>query len=200
MASKSYDLVVIGGGSAGLTAAKFASQTLKKSCLLIEGQALGGDCTWTGCVPSKSLLASAKAAQLVRQQLTSSSEAGTTTTIDWPQVQQRYRQIQQEIYDKDDSPEALAKLNIETMVGRATLTSSRTISVQGKADSKDTTVQAKQGIILCTGATPKPAATIIPGLDTVNYMTYEDVWDMKELPKRLTVVGGGPVGITRWLF
>ncbi len=182
----SYDLIVVGGGSAGLTAAKFASHTLKKKTLLIEGQALGGDCTWTGCVPSKSLLASAKAAQLVRKLAIDSSP------VDWNQIQQRYRSIQQEIYEKDDSPQALAKKQIDTLEGRATLLSSRTVSVQGK-DHSTKEYHATQGIVLCTGATPKPADSIIPGLETVDYITYEQVWDLKELPKRLTVIGGGPV-------
>lgn len=214
--SSSFDLIVVGGGSAGLTAAKFASQTLKKSCLLIEGQALGGDCTWTGCVPSKSLLASAKAAQIVRQYMTSSSSSSPSN---WSEIQQRFQTIQQEIYEKDDSPEALAKMNIQTVEGMATLTSSRTVSVsvqqqQQQQPGKDPPVmsllfEATQGIVLCTGATPKNAKSLIPGLqlqldgddnddnnqniNNVEYITYEEVWKLKELPKRLTVVGGGPV-------
>jgi pyruvate/2-oxoglutarate dehydrogenase complex dihydrolipoamide dehydrogenase (E3) component len=200
--SKQFDLIVIGGGSAGLTAAKFAAQTLKKSCLLIEGAALGGDCTWTGCVPSKSLLASAKAAQIVRNHMITTSSSSTSTSAKWTDIQQRFRDIQQEIYEKDDSPQVLAKLNIQTQIGMATLTSARTVSVQG--GNKDTTetpppvlFEATQGIVLCTGATPKPANTLIPGLDSsIHYITYEDVWNLKELPKRLTVIGGGPVRIT----
>ena len=187
--SSSYDLIVIGGGSAGLTAAKFAANTLQKKTLLIENQVLGGDCTWTGCVPSKSLLASAKAAQLVRKLAVDSS---SSSRVNWNEIQQRYRSIQQEIYDKDDSPQALAKKQIETVEGRATLLSSRTVSVEYK-DQSTKTFEATQGIVLCTGATPKPAETVIPGLETVQFVTYEQVWDLPELPKRLTVVGGGPV-------
>jgi hypothetical protein len=186
MTSPSYDLVVIGGGSAGLTAAKFASRTLKKRCLLIERERLGGDCTWTGCVPSKSLLASAKAAQLVRKQAVQSS-------MNWIQIQQRFRDIQQEIYEKDDSPQALAKLGIETLEGTATLLSAHSVKVESSNTNTVQIIEAKEGIIVCTGAKPKLAAERFPGLDTVPFVTYEEVWDLKELPKRLTVIGGGPV-------
>ena len=194
-ASSSYDLIVIGGGSAGLTAAKFAATTLKKKTLLIENQLLGGDCTWTGCVPSKSLLASAKAAQLVRKLVidSSSSSSSSLSIVDWKEIQQRYRSIQQEIYDKDDAPQVLAEKQIETIQGRATLSSSKTVTVESK-DQSTKIYEARQGIILCTGATPKPAEHVIPGLATVKYVTYEQVWDLPELPQRLTVVGGGPVG------
>lgn len=192
---KKYDLIVIGGGSAGLTAAKFCGSTLQKSCLLIEQNAqLGGDCTWSGCVPSKSLLASAKAAQLIR----STSTTTSSTTTSWPQVQRRFQKIQQEIYEKDDSPEVLAKMGVETLTGRATLLSSHTVQVEtmdveGGRTGTSIMIQANQGVILCTGASPKPAEQVIPGLDTVNYVTYEGVWFLQDLPKRLTVVGGGPV-------
>ena len=188
---RAYDIIVIGGGSAGLTAAKFASATLKKRCLLIEGGALGGDCTWTGCVPSKSLLASAKAAQIVRKQMTGSSGS---SMADWSAIQQRFQKIQQEIYEKDDSPEALRRMNIDTVEGTASLLSAHEVSVsESQSDKSSVTFEATQGIVLCTGATPKPAASLIPGLDKVEYITYEDVWKLKEIPPRLTVVGGGPV-------
>lgn len=179
-----YDLVVVGGGSAGLTAAKLAGGTLGNSVVIIEENKLGGDCTWTGCVPSKSLLSSAKAAHLARKQSTSS-------TVNFKQVKATYRKNRQQIYEEDDSPEALESFNVKTINGRACLTSPTSLLVKGDG-VEDYTVQAKEGIILCTGAAP--TTPNIPGLHTVEYLTYEDVWEMKNLPNRLTVVGGGPIG------
>jgi Pyridine nucleotide-disulphide oxidoreductase len=197
--STCYDLVVIGGGAAGLTAAKFATKTLKKSCLLIEQEGLdklGGDCTWTGCVPSKSLLASAKAAHLLRTQTIRSGRSSSSSMEDeWKHIQQRFRNIQQEIYEKDDSPEALAtKWGVETMEGTASVLSSHSVQVSSRSStSRPTTIQAKEGIIICTGAKATPPESLVPGLETVNFVTYEDIWNLTELPTRLTVVGGGPV-------
>jgi pyruvate/2-oxoglutarate dehydrogenase complex dihydrolipoamide dehydrogenase (E3) component len=181
-----YDLVIVGGGSAGLTAAKLAGGTMKKSVVIIEQDKLGGDCTWTGCIPSKSLLASAKAAHLARKQAIS----GNGPPVNFAAIQQRYRTNMQEIYEEDDSPQALAKFNVETISGKALLISQT--SVQVTSNEKEFVVSAKEGIVLCTGASPR-APTNIPGLQDVDYITYEQVWNLKELPKRLTVVGGGPV-------
>jgi pyruvate/2-oxoglutarate dehydrogenase complex dihydrolipoamide dehydrogenase (E3) component len=178
-------LVVVGGGSAGLTAAKLAGGTLGNSVIIIEENKLGGDCTWTGCVPSKSLLASAKATHMARKQ------AIQSTVADFKKVKANFRKNRQEIYEEDDSPTALEQFNVETVSGRAVLTSPTTLLVKGGGEN-DFTVQANEGIILCTGAAPTTPS--IPGLHEVNYLTYEDVWDMKELPERLTVVGGGPIG------
>jgi pyruvate/2-oxoglutarate dehydrogenase complex dihydrolipoamide dehydrogenase (E3) component len=193
---KSYDLVVVGGGSAGLTAAKFAGGTLKKSVCIIEESKLGGDCTWTGCVPSKSLLASAKAAHMARKQAIGDTIGVVNNFAD---IQARYRENQQKIYESDDSPQALAKFQIDTISGRAVLTSPTTLLVTSSSSDDESSsscfeVSAKEGILLCTGASPNHSIREkIPGLKDIDYITYEEVWDLKELPKRLTIVGGGPV-------
>jgi pyruvate/2-oxoglutarate dehydrogenase complex dihydrolipoamide dehydrogenase (E3) component len=154
--------------------------------VIIEENKLGGDCTWTGCVPSKSLLASAKAMHMARKQAIQSS-----SVADFKQVKATYRKNRQDIYEEDDSPEALEKFNVETISGRAMLTSPTTLLIKGDGEA-ETIVEAKEGIVLCTGASPITPS--IPGLHEVDYLTYEDVWEMKDLPKRLTIVGGGPIG------
>jgi pyruvate/2-oxoglutarate dehydrogenase complex dihydrolipoamide dehydrogenase (E3) component len=197
--ARTYDVVVIGGGSAGHTAAKFAGNIMKKSVVIIEQAKLGGDCTWTGCVPSKSLIASAKASLMTRKQLIASSGSDSNYKADFAKVKETYRHHQQEIYDEDDSPEALTKLGVTTISGIARFISSDTFEVTTTTSSSSSTseetksfqVKANEGVILCTGATPKIPS--IPGLDTVEYITYEQVWDLETLPKQLTVVGGGPV-------
>jgi pyruvate/2-oxoglutarate dehydrogenase complex dihydrolipoamide dehydrogenase (E3) component len=194
--TKSYDMIVVGGGSAGLTAAKLGAGTLKKSVLLIEQSKLGGDCTWTGCVPSKSLLARAKAAKLARSKILQLSSSTSSAIVDWNTVKGYYTQTQQEIFEQDDSAEALLKFNVDTLLGKATLTSSNTLTVTlPDSGSKRIELTAEQGIILCTGASPRrPDNAMIAGLSDVDYMTYEEFWEMDTLPERITIVGGGPIG------
>lgn len=188
--NKSYDLVVIGGGSAGLTAAKLAA-TFDKSVVIIEQNRMGGDCTWTGCIPSKSLLASAKVAHAVRH----SGDFGVTCSqikVDVRAIRNRVRANVERIYQQDDSPQAMAKLGIDTIVGKATFTSPSTLSVVSEKES--ITVEAKEGVVVCTGAKPKRPTEFIEGLQDVNYVTYEEIFDLDVLPKTMTVVGGGPIG------
>lgn len=193
---KEYDLVVIGGGSAGLTAAKFAS-TFSKSSIIIEQAKMGGDCTWYGCVPSKSFLAAAKAAHTIK---TASKRFGVDSTssndvqVDIQQVLSRVRDNMERIYEEDDSPQAMAKLGIDTLVGeKATVVSPKEVRVG------DTTVVAKQGIVIATGAKPRLPMTI-EGLNhddkTSSLLTYEDIWSLEKLPTSLAIVGGGPVRVT----
>jgi pyruvate/2-oxoglutarate dehydrogenase complex dihydrolipoamide dehydrogenase (E3) component len=179
-----YDLVVVGGGAAGLSAAKFASR-FKKSVLLVEKAKLGGDCTWTGCVPSKTLLSIAKTAHAART--ASHGISVGEVKVDMRAVKARIDSVVERIYTEDDSPEALRALGIETMTGTATFTDPDTLSVGGLP------VVATKGVVLATGADARPA--LIPGLDNVPHYTYESVFALEALPRRLTVVGGGPVGV-----
>ena len=193
---RTYDVLIVGGGSAGLTAAKFAGDTLKKSVLIIEKEKLGGDCTWTGCVPSKSIIASAKASMATRRTLISDGKASAKYLANFQNVKERFQRNQAVIYEEDDSPEALEKLGVETISGKARLVSCDTLKVSNEGKSFDVT--AKEGIILCTGA--KPNVPKIAGLDSIDYVTYEGVWDLDELPKKLTVVGGGPVRTQKFVL
>ena len=164
-----------------MTAAKLAGGTLGKSVVIIEKAKLGGDCTWTGCVPSKSLIASAKAAQATRKQLQQNPP------VSFQEVRQRFEHNVQHIFEEDDSAQALEKFNVDTITGSAKLMSSNVVQVDDSLE-----IRAKEGVILCTGAVPK--VPDIPGLESVNFITYEEVWELEELPKKMTVVGGGPIG------
>ena len=194
--ARSYDLVVIGGGSAGLTAAKFAA-TFGFKAVIVERAKLGGDCTWTGCVPSKSLIASGKAANLARKagEYGIIVGGGGTVKVDMKAVRERLRENMRRIYEEDDSPEAMAKLGIDTIEGSAHFVSPSAVIVSPSGvggDSGAIEVTAREGIVIATGA--KPRMPSIEGLDTVDYMTYEGVFDLDEVPDRMTVVGGGPIG------
>ena len=114
-AAQTFDLVVVGGGSAGLEAAKFAA-TFGKTSVIVEKAKLGGDCTWTGCVPSKTLLAAAKAAHAVR---TANAKWGVTNApsevqVDFGRVMARVAEARSLIYEKDDSPAVTRAQGVET--------------------------------------------------------------------------------------
>jgi pyruvate/2-oxoglutarate dehydrogenase complex dihydrolipoamide dehydrogenase (E3) component len=208
--ASSYDVVIIGGGSAGLTAAKLIGPTLQKSCCIIEQHKLGGDCTWTGCIPSKSFIAASKLHYRTAQR-TSTSDTTQHTPLpplaDFATIKKEIQSNIQQIYDADDSPEALQKLgNIDVIYGQATLASSKMVHVDIPSTDINTNtntntpttqqqrhmIHATKGIILCTGAQPK-LPTSIPGLDT--YYTYETLWDqLVTIPKQLIIIGGGPIG------
>ena len=180
--SLSYDFVVIGGGSAGLTAARFANR-LGKSVAILEANRLGGDCTWTGCVPSKALLRAARAAHDVRTAHFFGIESGAPQT-QWPAVTARIKSVIDRIYAAE-SPQALEAEGIHTFLAPASFVAPHRV-VAG-----DAVIEGKR-FLLSTGA--RPSIPPIPGLDQVEYRTYETIWELEALPERLLIVGGGPIG------
>ncbi len=177
-----HDLIVIGAGSAGLSAAALAA-SVGADVALIEANAIGGDCTWTGCVPSKALLHIAKAAHTVR----TAGHLGLQTQltgVDMAQVRRTIAARIQEVY-QHESPQALANKGITVITGRARFTSPDTIVVSGQP------MRARH-FILCTGAHPRPLN--IPGIDTVTAHNHHTIFDNDRLPEHLIVVGAGPIG------
>ncbi|MGD9099525.1 MAG: FAD-dependent oxidoreductase [Anaerolineae bacterium] len=177
-----YDLVIIGGGSAGLTAAGFAVQ-LGARVALIEKHHIGGDCTWTGCVPSKTLLKAAKVAHEMR----SAGRYGLTPVepaVDLKAVMAHVRKVVAGVY-AHETPAALRADGIDVFMGAARFLDAHTL-VAG-----ETTLTTRKTLI-ATGA--HPYLPPIAGLQDVDCLTYESVWELETLPKRLLVVGAGPVG------
>jgi pyruvate/2-oxoglutarate dehydrogenase complex dihydrolipoamide dehydrogenase (E3) component len=177
-----YPIVVIGAGAGGLVIAIGGTKAGKK-VLLIEKGNYGGDCTNFGCIPSKSLIASANSAFAIKEgkalginSVPSITEANETLS--------RLRRIVGEIRSHED-PEALKKLGLETRTGIAQFEGTHTIRVNGEI------IHAKQ-IVIATGS----SAFIPPikGLDKTPFLTNETVFELKEIPKSLTVIGGGPIG------
>ena len=176
-----WDLVVIGGGTAGLVASRTAA-SFGARAVLIEGNRLGGDCLWTGCVPSKSLIAAADAATTAR----SSAHLGVSVSdvvVDFAQVMAHVHDAMHEIAPVD-SAESLERDNIEVVIGRARFTGPNTVDVNGRE------LRFRQALI-ATGATP--ALPDIPGIDAVDLLTSETFWDLRTLPERLVVLGGGAI-------
>ncbi|MBI4318603.1 MAG: FAD-dependent oxidoreductase [Chloroflexi bacterium] len=181
--SPNYDLVVIGAGSAGLTAASFAAR-LGARVALVERHRIGGDCTWTGCVPSKALLKAAKVAQDMRR----AAEFGLPPvypTIDLKRVMARVRGVIESVY-QFETPEALGAKGIDVILGAPRFVDPTKISVDGRV------IHAKH-FIICTGA--NPFFPTIPGLADTPCLTYESIFGLEELPRRLIVLGAGPVGV-----
>ena len=177
-----YDLAIIGAGSAGITAARFANR-LGKRVVLIEANRVGGDCTWTGCVPSKSLLHAASVANTVRN----ASHAGITVsppTVDFAAVMARIRDVIGQIYSSE-SPDALRAEGIAVVEGHAEFTGDRSIAAAGRSISANS-------FLICTGASP--FVPPVAGIENTPFFTYESFWQLDALPARLIVIGGGPVG------
>jgi len=180
--STEYDLVVIGGGSAGLTAVGFAVQ-LGARVALVEKHRIGGDCTWTGCVPSKTLLKAAKVAHLMRT-ADRYGLAPVEQTVDLRPVMQHVRAVVAEVY-RGESPKTLRQDGIDVYLGPPEFLDPHTLSVG------ETRLPGRH-FLIATGA--HPFLPPISGLEDVDYLTYESVWDLERLPERLVIVGAGPIG------
>ena len=182
--SERHDLILIGMGSAGLTAAEFAT-SLGVTPVAVERARVGGDCLWTGCVPSKALLAAGKVAQHMR----TAAEFGIAPVepdVDLPAVFRRIRAVQQRIAVTDDSPERYEALGVRIVKGAARLTGPTSVAVDGrKLESKH--------ILICTGS--RPAEPPIEGLAAAGYLTSENVWEIEDPPRSLVIVGGGPIAV-----
>ena len=178
-----YNLVVIGAGTAGLVTAAGAAG-LGAKVALIERHLMGGDCLNVGCVPSKGLISSARAAAAVRD----AGEFGVTVagdaSVDFAAVMKRMRRLRAGI-SPHDSAMRFRDLGIDVFLGQGAFTSDNTVEVAGK------TLNFRKAVI-ATGA--RASAPPIPGLETVDYLTNETIFSLTELPRRLAVIGAGPIG------
>lgn len=177
-----YDLAIIGAGSAGLTAARFTAR-LGKRVALIEANRVGGDCTWTGCVPSKALLHAARVAHTIRTSGNYGIRVGEPE-VDFAAVMARIRSVIEHIYAAESS-DALRAESIDVIQGHARFEDAHAVDVAGRR------ITARY-FLICTGASP--LVPPIPGLAETPHLTYESFWQLESLPPRLIVVGGGPIG------
>ena len=180
------NLVVIGAGSAGLVSAYIAT-AVKAKVTLIERHRMGGDCLNTGCVPSKALIRSARLLSHMRR----SREFGirsASAEFDFAEVMERVRQVIREI-EPHDSIERYTGLGVEVVQGSARVTSPWSVDIETPDGKRTLTTRS---IIIATGA--RPFVPPIPGIDAIDYLTSDNVWDLREMPRRLVVLGGGPIG------
>jgi pyruvate/2-oxoglutarate dehydrogenase complex dihydrolipoamide dehydrogenase (E3) component len=178
-----YNLVVIGAGSGGLVSAAGAAG-LGAKVALIEKHALGGDCLNVGCVPSKALLAAAKQAAAVRDAGDYHVHVPEGTRVDFPSVMNRMRTLRLSIAP-NDSAERFRDLGIDVFIGEGIFTDGETVTVGG-AELKFSKA------VIATGA--RAIVIPIPGLKEAEPLTNETLFSLTELPKRLAVIGAGPIG------
>ena len=184
MKNLEYDLVSIGGGTAGLVSAAGGAYLGIRSAI-VERAALGGDCLWTGCVPSKALIASARLAHAMRHAdrlgLTAATPAHAFSV-----VMERMRAARGVVEHHDD-PQRFRDMGADVHFGGARFLSGTEIEVEGVGR-----IRSKR-FVIATGAIP--VTPPIPGLAEIGYLNHHNVFDTNELPARLAVLGGGPIGL-----
>lgn len=176
------DVIVIGAGSGGLVAALIVA-TVKGKVTLIEKHKMGGDCLNTGCVPSKAMIRSAKLAADMRRGPDLGFKA-MTPEFDFADVMTRVQRIIKTI-EPHDSVERFEGLGVNVAIGEAKILSPWSVEVNGQ-------VLTTRSIIIATGA--RPFVPPIKNIETVDYLTSDNLWATRELPKRMLVLGGGPIG------
>ena len=180
--SDRLDLVVIGGGTGGLVSALVAAGIGARVTLIERGR-LGGDCLWTGCVPSKSLLAAADLAHRIRH----ADDVGlvpSEPTIDFTQVMDHVYGAQR-VIEPQDSAARLEREGVEVVAGHAQFASPGVVDVSGRR------LRYRKAII-ATGS--RPLLPSIPGLAEADPLTSDTVWDLTRQPRSLVILGGGPIG------
>ena len=178
-----FDMIVIGGGTAGLVTSA-GSAGIGARVALIEGGRLGGECLWNGCVPSKAMIACARAAHTVR----TAAQFGVTArdvAVDFAGSMHWVRAAQERIAPHD-SAERFRSLGVDVIQGAARFVGERAIAVNGS------TITAKR-ITIATGS--RPALPPIDGLSTVPYLTNETIFSLERQPRTLLILGGGPIGL-----
>jgi len=181
-ASFDRDLVVIGAGSGGLVCA-YIGAAVKAKVSLIEKDRMGGDCLNTGCVPSKALLRSARFLAQLRQSKAYGIRSASAE-FDFGDVMERVQNVVRQV-EPHDSVERYEGLGVDVIKGEARITSPWTVEVNGRT-------LTTRNIIVATGA--RPFVPPIPGLAETGYLTSDNLWQLRERPERLVVIGGGAIG------
>lgn len=188
MSKYDFDVIVIGGGAAGLTSAGIAANFGAKT-MMIEKEKLGGDCTWTGCVPSKVLLKAGKVAQNIRK----AGKYGLVANepeIDFKKVVEHVHSIRQDIYEDADSPEKFEEMGIEVVSGDASFCDEHTIEI--KLENGSHRKVSSRYFFICAGASA--FIPLIQGIENIDYLTNESLFEIEKLPEELIIIGAGPIG------
>ncbi len=176
------NMLVIGAGSAGLVAALIAA-TVRARVSLVERHKMGGDCLNTGCVPSKALIRSGRIAEYLRR-APEFGLAAVEARVDFPAVMERVQSVIAKI-EPHDSVERFTSLGVNCISGEAKLVSPWEVEIDGQRRSA-------RNIVIASGA--RPFVPPVPGLDEQDYLTSDSLWDLRDLPGRLLVMGAGPIG------
>jgi pyruvate/2-oxoglutarate dehydrogenase complex dihydrolipoamide dehydrogenase (E3) component len=185
MAKYDYDFGIIGGGSAGLSAASISSQLGAKTLLFEKEHALGGDCLHFGCVPSKTLIRSARVYHLMKNAEKLGLSKVNVPPVDFKKIRDRIQSVIAHI-QKHDSVERFCKLGAQVEFGDATFTDAHTVKLNGKDFS------AKKWLIATGSSAFVPP---IDGLGDTPFITNREIFSLEKLPKSMVVIGAGPIGI-----
>jgi len=186
MSKYHYDLIVIGGGAGGLTASTFAGQSAAKTLLIEKYKKLGGDCLHFGCVPSKSLIKSGYASNVIRQAEKYGLPKVDLPPVDFTKVRDRIQGVIGTI-QKHDEPEYIQdKYNVETKFGSPQFIDDHTIALNNEK------ITARY-FVIATGSSP--FIPPIEGIEDVSYITNLQIFSLDRLPKSLAVIGAGPIGM-----
>jgi len=180
------NIVVIGGGSGGLVTSYIAA-AVKAKVTLIEKHKMGGDCLNTGCVPSKALIRSAKLLSHIKR----AGDFGikkAEAEFDFADVMNRVQSIIKAV-EPHDSVQRYSDLGVEVVEGEAKILSPWEVQVTTAGETRTITTRS---IVIAAGA--RPFVPPIPGVEEVDYLTSDNIWALRELPKRLVILGGGPIG------
>ena len=180
------NLVVIGAGSAGLVSAYIAA-TVKAKVTLVEKSRMGGDCLNTGCVPSKALIRTTRFLSDVSRARSLGIRAASAD-LDFAEVMERVQRVVRTVAPHD-SIERYRELGVDVVIGAARITSPWTVEI---ATEQGTRTLSTRAIVIATGG--RPAVPGVPGIEEVGYVTSDTVWELRRLPRRLLVIGGGPIG------
>jgi len=178
-----FDLIVIGAGAAGLVSAGFAGKLGVNVGLVSDGHP-GGECLWSGCVPSKALIRSASVANLLKASAMYGF-AGTQFKADFKSIMERMRRVREKI-SHHDSVEAIEAYGVKVINGRARFVSNNSVEVNGQ------TLHARK-FVIATGASQRIPQ--IEGLADIGCLTHETILELEEQPQHLVILGGGPVGV-----
>jgi pyruvate/2-oxoglutarate dehydrogenase complex dihydrolipoamide dehydrogenase (E3) component len=185
-----YDMVVIGGGAAGLTAAGM-SAVLGARTALISDNRLGGDCTWQGCIPSKSLLKAARVAHAMRSAAKYGLEP-SNVSHEWPRIIERVHAIREHVYQDGDAPPNMEKLGVEVIAAQARFVGRNSVEITS-SETAGRRVVTSRFFIIATGS--RPEIPKIEGIDGIPVLTNETLFELKERPQRLLILGAGPTGV-----
>lgn len=182
-----YNIVIVGAGTAGLITAVVGA-SLGAKVALIEKDLMGGDCLNVGCVPSKAVIRAARAWADLRQAVDFGLGIPHGVTYDFAAVMSRMRKLRARI-SRNDSAHRYAKLGVDVFIGHGRFSAADTIEVEGQAGNRSL---AFARAAVCTGA--RASAASIPGLKEAGYLTNESVFSLTQLPRRIGVIGAGPIG------
>lgn len=178
-----FDLIVLGGGSGGISSA-ILGHNLGKRVALVEKNRIGGECTWSGCVPSKALIKAAEIAHGIHRVEDFGLKLKRTTELDCRDVMSHVRAIRERVYE-EEKPEVFEKMGIKVLIGDAKFIDNHTLLISEKE-------MTSKGFLISTGSSP--FVPPIEGIENVDYLTNENIFELEDLPESMIIIGGGPIG------